>query len=303
MKKLLISIITATALLFGFASCSGDLHDLEVPKHEPVTIADASWYYYDITVYGDNDGKTGKFIVNGDSTKQSPDTAMPAFTAKDGGAFYFTADKSKLGADGKYSLLTSYQTDNPAYTAKPGTVRFYVYTNETNCNFYCFGNDDSFESMDGSWPGSAMTKDGEVAKVETTKKMSIASIRIEGLPNEFNGKELSFVGTYNSFANPSKYKAIVSDNVFEYTFDSGLEISGKGAADEVTYSEIKISTSDWKLAICSLEGKNEKIAIIDGAENVVITGVVKGTSINDWGTPGDSSDDGLNAKTLFSIKY
>ena len=301
MKKLLISIITATALLFGFASCSGDLHDLEVPKHEPVTIADASWYYYDITVYGDNDGNTGKFIVNGD-TKQSTDTAMPAFTAKDGGAFYFTADKSKTDADGKYSLLTSYQTDNPAYTAKPGTVRFYVYTNETSCNFYYWDNANAFAGSAG-WPGSAMTKDGEVAKVETTKKMSIASIRIEGLPDKFNGKELSFVGTYNSFANPSKYKAIVSGNVFEYTFDSGLEISGKGAADEVTYSEIKIATSDWKLAICSLEGENEKIAIIDGAENVVITGVVKSSSINEWGTPLDPSDDGLNAKTLFSIKY
>ena len=47
----------------------------------------------------------------------------------------------------------------------------------------------------------------------------------------------------------------------------------------------------------------EKIAIIDGAENVVITGVVKDTSINNWGTPNDTSDDGLNAKTLFSIKY
>ena len=301
MKKLLISIITATALLFGFASCSGDLHDLEVPKHEPVTIADASWYYYDITVYGDNDGNTGKFIVNGD-TKQSTDTAMPAFTAKDGGVFYFTADKSKTDADGKYSLLTSYQTDNPAYTAVPGTVRFYVYTNETSCNFYYWDNANAFAGSAG-WPGSAMTKDGEVAKVETTKKMSIASIRIEDLPDAFNGKELSFVGTFNSFTNPSDYKATVSNNVFEYTFDSGLEISGKGAADEVTYSEIKISTSDWKLAICSLEGKNEKIAIIDGAENVVITGVVKGTSINDWGTPCDSSDDGLNAKTLFSIKY
>ncbi|MCI7115896.1 MAG: hypothetical protein MR932_07960 [Treponema porcinum] len=301
MKKLLISIIAATALLFGFASCSGDLHDLEVPKHEPVTIADASWYYYDITVYGDNDGATGKLIVNGD-TKQSTDTAMPAFTAKDGGVFYFTADKSKTDADGKYSLLTSYQTDNPAYTAVPGTVRFYVYTNETSCNFYYWDNANAFAGSAG-WPGSAMTKDGEVAKVETTKKMSIASIRIEDLPDAFNGKELSFVGTFNSFTNPSDYKATVSNNVFEYTFDSGLEISGKGAADEVTYSEIKISTSDWKLAICSLEGKNEKIAIIDGAENVVITGVVKGTSINDWGTPGDSSDDGLNAKTLFSIKY
>lgn len=301
MKKLLTSIIAATALLFGFVSCSGDLHDLEEPKHEPVTIADASWYYYDITVYGDNDGKTGKFIVNGD-TKQSTDTTMPAFTAKDGGVFYFTADKSKTDADGKYSLLTSYQTDNPAYTPVPGTVRFYVYTNETSCNFYYWDNSNAFAGSAG-WPGSAMIKDGEVAKVETTKKMSIASIRIEGLPDSFNGKELSFVGTYNSFANPSNYKATVSDNVFEYTFASGLEISGKGPADEVTYSRIKIATSDWKLAICSLAGEDENIAIIDGAKNVVITGVVKETSINNWGTPGDSSDDGLNAKTLFSIKY
>ena len=301
MKKLLTSIIAATALLFGFVSCSGDLHDLEEPKHEPVTIADASWYYYDITVYGDNTS-TGNFILNG-SAGQSTDTAMPSFEAKKGGVFYFTANTANKNADKKYELLTSYQEDNPVFTPVPGKVRFYIYTNESACNFYCFGNDDSFESMDGSWPGLAMVKDGEVAKVETTKKMSIASIRIEDLPDAFNGKELSFVGTFNSFTNPSDYKATVSNNVFEYTFDSGLEISGKGAADEVTYSEIKIATSDWKLAICSLEGKNEKIAIIDGAENVVITGVVKGTSINDWGTPGDSSDDGLNAKTLFSIKY
>lgn len=302
MKKLLTSIIAATALLFGFVSCSGDLHDLEEPKHEPVTIADASWYYYDITVYGDNKD-TGKFILNNGSGGQSTDTAMPSFEAKKGGVFYFTADKTKLPDGKKYELLTSYQEDNPAYKPEPGKVRFYIYTNESPCNFYCFGNDDSFETMDGSWPGSAMIKDGEVAKVETTKKMSIASIRIEGLPDSFNGKELSFVGTYNSFANPSNYKATVSDNVFEYTFASGLEISGKGPADEVTYSQIKIATSDWKLAICSLAGENEKIAIIDGAKNVVITGVVKETSINNWGTPADPTDDGLNAKTLFSIKY
>lgn len=27
MKKILISVITSVALLFGFASCSGDMHD------------------------------------------------------------------------------------------------------------------------------------------------------------------------------------------------------------------------------------------------------------------------------------
>lgn len=159
MKKLITSAVAALALLFGFASCSGDLHDEEMPKHEPVTIDGAAWYYYDITVYGDNDGKSGKFILNG-SEGQSVDTIMPEFAAKDGGALYFTADATKKNADGKYELLTSYQTDNPTYTATPGTIRFYIYTNEISCNFYCFDNDNSFKTMDGKWPGQGMSKIG-----------------------------------------------------------------------------------------------------------------------------------------------
>ena len=99
MKKLL-SVFAAAAMLFGFASCSGDLHDKEVVLPVPVTIEDASWYYYDITVYGDNTS-TGNFILNG-SAGQSLDTAMPSFEAKKGGVFYFTADKTKLDADKKY---------------------------------------------------------------------------------------------------------------------------------------------------------------------------------------------------------
>lgn len=159
MKKLITSAVAALALLFGFASCSGDLHDAEMPKHEPVTIDGAAWYYYDITVYGDNDGESGKFILNG-SAGQSVDTIMPKFAVKDGGAVYFTADVAKKNADNKYELLTSYQTDNPAYTATPGTIRFYIYTNEISCNFYCFDNDDAFKTMDGKWPGVSMTKIG-----------------------------------------------------------------------------------------------------------------------------------------------
>lgn len=164
MKKLITSAVAALALLFGFASCSGDLHDAEMPKHEPVTIDGAAWYYYDLTVYGDNagDAKTGKLILNG-SSGQSVDTDMLEFTAKAGGVFYFTADVSKKDADGKYTLLTSYQSDNPVHKAVPGTVRFYIYTNETACKFYCFGNDNSFATMEGKWPGQKMTKIGAEA--------------------------------------------------------------------------------------------------------------------------------------------
>ena len=294
MKKLLISIITATALLFGFASCSGDLHDLEVPKHEPVTIADASWYYYDITVYGDNNGKTGKFIVNGD-TKQSTDTAMPAFTAKDGGAFYFTADKSKTDADGKYSLLTSYQTDNPAYTAKPGTVRFYVYTNETSCNFYYWNNANAFAGSAG-WPGSAMTKEGEVAKETYDASATLKSITITGLPDALNGKEVWLTGNPMGWAKPGTEKTVkvtVSGNKISLT-GLNIELSAKGVfVGQIGSEEMKIASSDWtKPEITAAKGSNFKIAVIDGAE-IDLVGVYTGTK-------GESGDDAKIYCCLFA---
>ena len=294
MKKLLTSIIAATALLFGFVSCSGDLHDLEEPKHEPVTIADASWYYYDITVYGDNNGKTGKFIVNGD-TKQSTDTAMPAFTAKDGGVFYFTADKSKTDAEGKYSLLTSYQTDNPAYTAVPGTVRFYVYTNETSCNFYYWDNSNAFAGSAG-WPGNSMTKAGEVAKETYDASATLKSITITGLPEALNGKEVYLTGNPMGWAEPGTEKTVkvtVSGNKISLT-GLNIELSAKGVfVGQIGSEEMKFASSGWtKPEITAANGSNFKIAVIDGAE-IDLVGVYTGTK-------GESGDDAKIYCCLFA---
>ena len=294
MKKLLTSIIAATALLFGFVSCSGDLHDLEEPKHEPVTIADASWYYYDITVYGDNDGNTGKFIVNGD-TKQSTDTAMPAFTAKDGGVFYFTADKSKTDADGKYLLMTSYQTENPAYTAKPGTVRFYVYTNETSCNFYYWNNSNAFAGSAG-WPGNSMTKAGEVAKETYDASATLKSITITGLPDALNGKEVYLTGNPMGWAKPGTEKTVkvtVSGNKISLT-GLNIELSAKGVfVGQIGSEEMKFASSGWtKPEITAANGSNFKIAVIDGAE-IDLVGVYTGTK-------GESGDDAKIYCCLFA---
>mgnify|MGYP007057741318 CR=1 FL=1 len=49
MKKIIFAAL-AVLMMFGLVGCSGVLHDVPVPKNEPVKIDDASWYYYDITV-------------------------------------------------------------------------------------------------------------------------------------------------------------------------------------------------------------------------------------------------------------
>ncbi len=282
MKKLIISAIAAVSLLFGFASCSGDLHDEEVPKHEPVTIDGAAWYYYDLTVYGDNKTE-GNFILNG-SVKQSVDTAMPEFTAKTGGVFYFTADVSKKDADGKYTLLTSYQSDNPAYTAVPGTVRFYIYTNETSCNIYCFGNDNSFATMDGNWPGVAMTKNGEIAKETYDAKATLKSITITGLPDELNGKEIYLTGDPVGWADPGatgSIKVTISSNKISLT-DLNMELSVASVeVGQIGTQEMKFAAAGWsKPEVTAAGGNNFKINVSDGAE-INLVGAYTGTKDGD----------------------
>lgn len=286
MKKLITSAVAALALLFGFASCSGDLHDAEMPKHEPVTIDGAAWYYYDITVYGDNDGESGKFILNG-SAGQSVDTIMPKFAAKDGGAVYFTADAAKKNADNKYELLTSYQTDNPAYTATPGTIRFYIYTNETGCKFYTFDGGNAFTGSAG-WPGNAMTKDGEVAKQTYDAKAKLKSITVTGLPDDLNGKEIYLTGNPFGWAQPGEgdsKKVTISDNKISLT-DLNIELSVSGVeVGKLGVQEMKFAAAGWtKPEVTAAEGKNFKIIVENGAD-VNLVGVYTGTK----GATGDDA--------------
>lgn len=257
-----------------------------MPKHEPVTIDDAAWYYYDVTVYGNNDGASGKFILNG-SAGQSADTTMPEFTAKDGGALYFTADTTKK-TGGKYELLTSYQTDNPAYTAVPGTVRFYIYTNETSCNFYSFDGGDAFTGS-AQWPGNAMTKDGEVARKTYDAKATLKSVTVTGLPSALNGKEIYLTGAPLGWAKPSEgdsKKVTVSGNKISLT-DLSIELSVSGVeVGRVGTLEMKFAAAGWsKPEVTAAGGSNFKIIVEDGAE-INLVGAYTGTK-------GESGDDAL----------
>ena len=268
MKKLITGAVAALALLFGFASCSGDLHDKEMPKHEPVTIDGAAWYCYDITVYGDNDGKTGKFILNkGNSDSQSVDSVMPEFTAKTGAVVYFTADTSKKN-DGKYELLTSYQTDNPVYAAAPGTVRFYIYTNEANPTFYCFGNDDAFKTMEGKWPGSPMSKLGEAAATEY--KMTLKKVIVKNLPEELNGQTVGYRGGLvdSSWNFKSENSGVITNGTVEVPVDKEYVVSSN--TGYASTSEFKIADADWRTSIgkgfgSDNDAANVSLLLVDGA--------------------------------------
>lgn len=272
MKKLITSAVAALALLFGFASCSGDLHDAEMPKpeqHEPVTIDGAAWYYYDLTVYGDNagDAKTGKFILNG-SSGQSVDTDMLEFTAKAGGVFYFTADVSKKDADGKYTLLTSYQSDNPVHKAVPGTVRFYIYTNETACKFYCFGNDNSFATMEGKWPGSPISKLGEAAAIEY--KMTLKKVIVKNLPAELDGKTVGYRGGLvdSDWGFKSENSGVIKNGTVEVPVDKEYVVSSN--TGYALTSEFKIADDAWGTSIgkgfdSGNDAANVSLLMVDGA--------------------------------------
>lgn len=266
MKKLITSAVAALALLFGFASCSGDLHDAEMPKHEPVTIDGAAWYYYDITVYGDNNGESGKFILNG-SARQSVDTIMPKFAVKAGGAVYFTADIAKKNADDKYELLTSYQTDNPAYTAKPGTIRFYIYTNEKNPNFYCFDNNDAFVGSP-AWPGSPMSRLGEAAAIDY--KMTLKKVIVKNLPAELNGKTVGYRGGLvdSGWGFKSENSGVIKNGTVEVPVDKEYVVSSN--TGYASTSEFKIADDAWGTSIGKgfddgNDAANVSLLLVDGA--------------------------------------
>ncbi len=266
MKKLITGALAALALLFGFASCSGDLHDEEMPKHEPVTIDGAAWYVYDLTVFGDNDGASGKFILNG-SSKQSVDTTMPEFAAKDGGALYFTADVTKKNADGKYELLTSYQTDNPAYTAKPGNIRFYIYTNETDCKFYSFDGGEAFVDSP-AWPGTPMSRLGEAAATEY--KMTLKKVIVKNLPAVLNGKTVGYRGGLvdSSWNFKSENSGVITNGTVEVPVDKEYVVSSN--TGYASTSEFKIADAGWGISIgkgfgSDNDAANVSLLLVDGA--------------------------------------
>ena len=282
MKKI-ISSFAALAFLFGFASCSGDLHDDVHPVHEPVTIANADWWYCDVAVYGDNTD-TGGIILNGTAVNgsgmQTVDGKMPAFKAKSGGVYYFTVDTLKNDG-GKWKINESYQNDNPAYTPVPGTVRFYFYTDATGCNCHVFGNGDAF--VQTTWPGIGMKPAGQTdAPVEITP-----TVTVEGLPDALNGQTLYFTGTFCDWSKPGE-EGSIRGTVTDGNIEVSLPKITLSPSVKKSYGGKFVSSGWTKPEICAPDGKkgaNVEFSITSTKFNVkgkYVTEVDSGGKIYLW---------------------
>lgn len=268
MKKLL-SFLAAGALAFGLIGCSGDLHDVPMPKHEPVVIDGASWYYADITVWGDSDGtKEGLIVNNKGNGLQTGNSKLPIFKASDGGVFYYTYDGT--GADKGY-LNDSYQNDNPAFTPEAGKIRVYVYTPVQNPCLHSWGG--PFKAT--SWPGTPMTKVGGVEAVEM--KMTIKKVIVKNLPDSLSGQKLYYRGGLvdSSWGCKEEFSGTVANG--EITINIGKDDTKQTATGFAMSSEFKIADASWGTSIgkgftSDNDAANVSVLISNGA-TVNIIGV------------------------------
>jgi hypothetical protein len=223
MKKIILTALTVL-MIFGLVGCSGVLHNTPAPVQEAVKIDGASWYSYDITVWGNNDPadeKPSNIIINDNGKgKQTVDTKLPAFEASKGGVAYYTLDATKPLKDGKFELNVAYQDDNPAYTAKPGVLRVYVYTNLENPTIYIWDDADCPFEKSSAWPGSPIA----LAGVEAGTPFYLHGFFVRGLDNDWK-----CYGT-NVLKDPTT--DIYGNVEYVYDFDASATEMGFGIANE-----------------------------------------------------------------------
>lgn len=159
MKKLITSAVAALALLFGFASCSGDLHDAVSPN-----AMKGNWFYYELdtsTVTTD----TISIIFNNGSAQ----TEDVADVAKTGTVEYMWA----VPADGsKVTAIKNTRTDCPDKNIGNSTDKLgiYVFTNSSTVNLWAWAGDTNLTG--GTWPGVSMTTDAEIKTEKVTVSLT-----------------------------------------------------------------------------------------------------------------------------------
>ena len=145
MKKLL-SVFAAVAMLFSFASCSGDLHD-DV-KIDPNAMK-GYWSYRVLSAADVAPSGEVAVIANCDAGQTgacgSPDFKVPA-TA--GTVNYLVWD-----GIGGTNFTVSGRTDAPTIDLGDGEFGICVFTPYVTVNLYCYGG----EGTDDAWPGVEAT--------------------------------------------------------------------------------------------------------------------------------------------------
>ena len=160
MKKLLLGAITALTFLFGFAACSGDLHDVEDPNK-----MEGNWFYYEL----DTSAATGNSISIIFSDGGDCQTADIEGVAKTGSVHYLWAAATKTDA-----VVESLRSDNPDKGFAKDKLGVYVFTNASKCMLWAWEKDTNFTG--GNWPGVVMQSDTAAA----LPKFSIKEIKLTG---------------------------------------------------------------------------------------------------------------------------
>lgn len=172
MKKLL-SIIAAAAMLFGLASCSGDLHDAVDPNK-----MEGNWSYLllDSTETAKIDSGTMGIVVNKNGTQSGAFGTNDYFTCTPGGTLHIIWD-----GFGGSKLITSLRDDNPTaedlgVTVGDDEFLICVFTKLPVVNVHYY--DKETTSAGSSWPGVATTATVTVS----TWELTIKGIKIENCP-------------------------------------------------------------------------------------------------------------------------
>lgn len=276
MKKLIISAITAAALLFGFASCSGDLHDDEKGG---ASQGSGSWYYISA---GTPDGaptiifnNTNKQTANLANTKSSGNVFFKIDTTKEVDEEDFGAIKKrwaceeideaaakKLGwEDKKLSGLAIY-----VYAEiDPVKDGLKVYTHSPECF--------------GAWSGKPMSNDGallkeftanvkvsfDVSDYEKATGKKIGTIFITG--NEFNWRYPEAFGWSTGKGAPDGAQFVKKGSEFVYSYKvTAAEFPSETPELQLVLFEPGVDAKNATAGDFSLQSKNFKIPLKDDSK-------------------------------------
>ena len=234
MKKLL-SVFAAVAMLFGFASCSGDLHD-DV-KIDPNAMK-GNWFYTVLDVSGATDKINIIFNNNGEGLQtvdiKDIDPSVGSI------AYVWGAKTNADPAD------VSTRTDCPDKSSLGGEGKLVVYcfSNAAKVSIWAWETDGP-NFTGGEWPGQAMETDAVIPMVDVV--IEGATVTANGLPEVLNGTTLYFTGAFNNWANPGDegtVEGVVTDGSISITLPKLETQVESGAAQEIIV-EGKFAGTGW----------------------------------------------------------
>lgn len=258
MKKLITSAVAALALLFGFVSCSGDLHD---DVFVDPNAMEGNWFYTAIDISAlPETSKTINIIFN-DGTNQTKTIEDVNPTA--GSVAYLWASKTKedIAAESK-------RTDCPDKSSLGGEGKLVVYcfSNASKVNIWAWAGNANFTG--GTWPGLSMTTDAEIkienVKVSLTFKVTGAK---SGDRLYINGAPWSWSGDW-PFDEWNKKDEDKDATAATKRTDACLELTDRfttaDASGVATFKPLKLeidksdSEKTYEIKVVSIEGKDPR---------------------------------------------